>query len=462
MRLRLPAAPDLAALLRWCRDLGAFVRYTAGRFWYDKCTEAASALTYTTLLSLVPLTTITLGILSAFPAFREIENQASQLIFSSLVPQVGEIVREHLEGFTGQAGQLTGFGIIGLMITSVMLLSTIETAFNDIWRVRESRSLLLRLLSSWAILTMTPPLFAASLSFTTQIFASADIETQFPLWRRVAGSLPGLFEFIGFTLLYRVIPNRTVRSRDALTGAAVAALLFELSKTGFVLYLTAFPSYQTIYGALATIPIFLVWLWLAWSIVLLGALIAAALPDWRGATLIGRSIDNLPAAQRLTICCAVLHELAVASRLGTAVGRRTLYARLGIGSSLVEGALDTLRQSRFIERTADDRWLLSRDLGTATLYDLAKALGLTVRAAVDGQSVPIGSGEALWQSRLSDLLAQVDQSQREVLCLTLAALLSDQPDPPAAEGADAAAPGQVGAKSGEAVAVTPLKREQRR
>ncbi len=421
-------AEQARGVIDWLRDLAAFARYAVVRFWNDNCMEAAAALTYTSLLSLVPLTTITVGILSAFPAFRQIQSDAQELIFESLVPQVGAVVLDYIDGFANQAGQLTAFGIIGLMITSVLLLATIEGSFNAIWRVRESRPWLIRLLSAWAVLTMTPPLFMASLSLTTQIFANAAIETRFPFWTRVVGMMPLTFEFFGFALLYRIIPNRMVRGTDALIGAAVAAVLFEVSKTGFALYLATFPIYQTIYGALATFPTFLVWLWLGWSIVLLGAVVAAALPDWRSGELTGRGIDSLPPAQRLLVCCTVLHELMLASRMGIALRRRTIYRRMHVGSSLVESALDSLRRGRFVERTTDDKWLLSRDLTTTTLYDLAKALSLTLRGTTEGRPVTIGSGELDWQIHLSDLFTRLDHLQRDMLSLPLAEVIAGRPD----------------------------------
>ncbi|HET8728899.1 MAG TPA: YihY family inner membrane protein, partial [Alphaproteobacteria bacterium] len=241
------------------RDLATFTGYTVERFGRDRCTQAAAALSYTSLLSVVPLTTITVGIISAFPAFEDLQVGFREIIFNNLVPQVGAAVLDNLQGFAANAGRLTGFGIVGLIVTAVLLLSTIEGAFNNIWRVTENRPLLVRLLSFWAILTLTPILAVTSLSLTTQLFRGTGVGAG--AVRPFLQVLPFAFEFIGFMALYWLIPNRAVRAADAAIGAAVAAILFEIAKAGFAVYLGAVPVYQTIYGAIATIPIFLIWLY---------------------------------------------------------------------------------------------------------------------------------------------------------------------------------------------------------
>lgn len=417
----------LQRLRRTAGEAGTVLRIAAQRFWDDNCFQTASALAYTSLIAMVPLTTILLGILSAFPAFQEVRQNATELIFETLVPQVGQTVLDYLESFAAAAGQLTTFGVIGLMITSVLLLSTIESSFNHIWRVREARPLPLRVLSFWAVLTMTPLLFGASLSLTNQIISRTDLGGDGEGWRLFVGVLPAVFEFVGFTLIYWLIPNRWVRLRDAAVGGAVAAVLFEISKTGFAMYLTAYPIYQTIYGAVSTIPIFLLWLYLGWTIVLVGAVIAASLPDWRSDKLLGAGPEGLLPAQRILIACGVLHELMTASRLGIGIRHRTLMRRLPIGGTLLEGTLDQLRQARFIARTADDKWLLSRDLSVATLYDLAKSMGIGLRGSAHATIGGVKGLSGDWQGRVTATLEATEQENREVMGPTLASLLEDEP-----------------------------------
>lgn len=407
-------------------ESGRFLGYAARRFSEDRCPQAAAALTYTSLLALVPLMTITIGVVSAFPAFRDIEANAQQLIFDNLVPQVGTAVEEYLERFVANAGRLTSVGLVGLVVTAVLLLATIEGAFNGIWRVRESRPWLMRLLSFWAILTLTPVMFAASVSITSQFVRESDLGVQVLSFKPFLGLLPGVFEFVGFSALYWIIPNRPVQPRDALAGGLVAAIFFEISKAGFAAYLKAFPVYETIYGAVSTVPIFLVWLYVAWSIMLIGALIAAALPDWRAGRLFGGDIGTMTPAQRAMFGFAVLRELSIAARSGVGLKRRKLLRRLPVQVAILEDMLARLREAKFVERTANDRWLLSRDPSSATLHDLLTALEVGLRGAEGAVS-----GHPAHERRVETLLKAAEDGQQQALDIPLADLFAEEDEPPA-------------------------------
>lgn len=418
-----PARPLSA--WRVIAESGRFLGYAARRFSHDRCTQAAAALTYTSLLALVPLMTIAFAVISAFPAFQDIEANAQKLIFDNLVPQVGTAVQDYLERFAANAGRLTSVGLVGLVVTAILLLATIEGAFNAIWRVRESRPWLVRLLSFWAILTLTPVMFAVSVSITSQFVRGSDIGSQVLSFQPFVGLLPGVFEFVGFTALYWIIPNRPVQARDAATGGLVAAVFFELSKGGFALYLTAFPVYETIYGAVSTVPIFLVWLYVAWSIVLIGALVAAALPDWRADRLFGGEAGAMTPAQRVMLGFAIMRELSVASRSGVGLKRRALLRRLPVQVAILEDMLARLRHAQFVERTANDRWLLSRDPSSATLHDLLSALEIGLRGA--GGAVP---GHPAHERRVEELLKAAEDGQRQALDVPLAELFVEADEPP--------------------------------
>lgn len=406
----------VTAVAELLRDTPRFTWFALKRFWGDRCPQAAAALTYTALLALVPLTTITVGILSAFPAFDEVMGRAQTFAFDNFVPQVGQVVQEHLEGFADNAGRLTTLGVLALLVTAVLLLATIEAAFNNIWRVRESRPWLVRLLSFWAILTLTPLLFGASISITNQLFSQTEFQGNLRLWEHTLGAFPLLFQWVGFSALYWIIPNRPIRGGDAILGGAVAAILLEMSKSVFAYYLSAFPAYQTIYGALATVPTFLVWLYLAWSMILFGAVVAAALPDWRGGKLLGGAKDIHLPARHLAVGMAVLRELAVAARNGTTVRRRKLLRHVPVGTVAMDATLGRLRAGRFIERAANDKWLLCRDLSRTSLYDLAELFGAGLVGQFDGTAHLKGSEQAAMMA----LLAEVDANHREVLGRPLA------------------------------------------
>jgi len=365
-------------------DAGQFCYYAGRKFYFDNYFNTAAAMTYTSLLALVPLMTIVFAIFSAFPAFSRLRSQVQDLLFDNLVPQVGAAVREYLDRFMENAGQSTAFGVIGLAISAVLLLSTIEGAFSSIWRISEPRPRIIRFLAFWAILTLAPLLFGAGLSLSSVPFLSNVLsrlhQATAPLGH-FSVAVPGLFEFCGFTLLYVIVPSRSVRWPDACWGGAAAAGLLEMSKAGFVWYMQSFPAYETIYGALSTIPIFLLWLYIAWCTVLIGAVVTATLPEWRAGKLIAHGPGELLPAPRLAVALAVLHELMYASRNGGGVRRRTLSDRIPVGSVVIEGILEQLRDADWADRTTRNAWVVTRDLAEVTLYDLQEAMGIGMRGA---------------------------------------------------------------------------------
>jgi membrane protein len=260
--------------------LWRFIRQVACHFGEDRCGRVAGALAFASILSLVPLTVVALGIFSVFPVFQTWMAAIQDFVYGNFVPASGEAVQKYIEQFTHTTGRLTIFSLLFLAMTSIMVMVTIEQAFNDIWRVRLRRKLLHRFLTYWAILTLTPLLIGASLSLTSQLFALPLFGGQGVL-RGVRGvvlqSLPISFEMLAFLLLYTLVPNVPVKWRHALVGSVCAALFFETAKHGFAYYVTQVPTYQTIYGTLAALPIFLIWIYLSWLVILLGAVVAANL-----------------------------------------------------------------------------------------------------------------------------------------------------------------------------------------
>ncbi|MEI6559760.1 MAG: YihY family inner membrane protein [Rhodospirillaceae bacterium] len=417
------AGDAVAALV----DATHFCYYAAKRFYFDNFFNTAAAMAYTSLLALVPFMTIVFTIFSAFPAFSRLRSQLQAMMFDTLVPQVGDAVSEYLNRFMENAGQSTAFGVIGLAVSAVLLLSTIESAFGEIWRVTEPRPRAIRFLSFWALLTLAPLLFGASMSLTSvPLFSEAFDrlhQATAPL-SRFSTLVPGALEFLGFSLLYVVVPNRSVRWADACWGGVAAAALLELSKAGFVWYLRSFPAYQTIYGALSVVPIFLLWLYVAWCTVLIGAVVTACLPEWRAGKLIAHGPGELLPAPRLAVALSVLHELMHASRAGGGVRRRVLVDRIPVGSVVIEGILEQLRDVDWVDRTTRNTWVVTRDLGEVTLYDLQEAMGIGMRGSVRD----VEELEAPWVARCAALLDLADAGYREVLNITLKDLLSDAPD----------------------------------
>src|SRR6516165_107454 len=245
---------------------GGFVFYVLRRFSADGCFAAAGALSYTTLVSLVPLAVIALGSLSAFPIFAPVRTELLALLFRNFVPSVGEQAAFWFRNFADSATRTTAIGFAGILVTGVLLLVTVEDQLNLIWRVSRARPWGQRVLAYWTVITLGPLLVGVSLTLSTYFevvarrtgFGEAAI-----LWLRdgwlhwFARTVPALLELLALTLLYWLIPNCAVRGRDSALGALSATSAIEILKVGFSFYIAAGSYYQTVYGALAAIPIFL-------------------------------------------------------------------------------------------------------------------------------------------------------------------------------------------------------------
>lgn len=260
-----------------------FVRRVAQRFHEDRCTRVAGALSFTSFLALVPFTAVAFAILSVFPVFQSWVAAINRFIYVNFVPASGEVVQQYLGEFAARAGGLTAFGLLFLVVASILLFATIEDAFNDIWRVAGRRRPMQRFVTYWAILTIGPILIGAGVSLTAYVAGMSVIVKNGWFSDTVLLVIPFLFELIAFILLYTIVPNVNVKRRHALIGATVATLLFEMAKRGFVFFVDNFASYHLVYGAVAALPVFLTWVYLSWLVTLLGAVVVASLPRWRDA-----------------------------------------------------------------------------------------------------------------------------------------------------------------------------------
>jgi len=265
-----------------------FIVHVARRYQRDRASSMAASLSYTSLLALVPLLAIALAVLAAFPAFADTRATIERWIFANFVPAVGQAVEQQISTFIANAGGLSAIGLIGLIISAVTLLLTVETELNVVFRVAEPRGLMARLLVYWTLLTLGPLLLGASLSIEGALIALdsgaailASSVLAGPILAAVAVPLPTLLSIAAISLLLAQAPNRPVRWHDALAGGTVAGLLFALLRWGFAVYIAHAHAYTTLYGAAAVVPIFLVWMFLSWATVLIGAEVTAALPEWR-------------------------------------------------------------------------------------------------------------------------------------------------------------------------------------
>ena len=251
------------------------------RFREDRLGVTASSLTYTTVLALVPLFAVALSIFTAFPLFGQFQRGLEDWLITNLVPRsIAEPVLGYLTQFAGKASQLGSVSVVFLLITSLALMNTVDHTLQGIWRVRRQRSLGQRILIYWAALTLAPLVLGGSVAITSYLVtASRGVVDRLPLG---LSFLLDLLQFVmmagGMTLLYRFVPATWVRWSHALAGGVFVALALALARWGLTAYLARIPTYSLIYGAFATVPILLLWTYIAWLIVLLGAVVAAYLP----------------------------------------------------------------------------------------------------------------------------------------------------------------------------------------
>lgn len=350
--------------------LRAFGRHLWRHFREDRCFEAAGVLSYTTLLALVPLMAVMFGVISAFPVFDRWATELQNYIFSNFVPATGDVVRDYLDQFVARTGQLTGAGTVFLIITAILLMASIEKSLNRIWRVQTPRHPGSRLLVYWSVLTLGPLLMGASLAMTSYLTALPLLGLEVVrgwLQGLVLDLAPFLVALAAFALIFIVVPNRRVRWRHALMGALISALLFEIAKTGFVWYVTRFPTYERLYGALAAVPLFLVWIYISWVVVLLGASVAAALTTFR----YRRAPWRWNPRHELLLALRLLGHFWQAQRRGQSLSSSKLLAREPAATDAqIQRLLSAMRQARLVQNDTDGDWFLSADLDNVTLADL--------------------------------------------------------------------------------------------
>ena len=276
--------PSLEALLV---DLSHFPwRDTAltlhQRFREDRMGLTASSLTFTTSIALVPFFTVALAVFTAFPMFSTLQEALQAWLVKSLIPDnIARQVLGYLTQFSGQASKLGGAGLAVLLVTAIALILTIDRTLNAIWRVRKPRPLAQRVLIYWAAITLGPLVLAASLAVTSYVVsASSGLVGALPISVRFMLDVAQFFLVVsGMAALYRYVPNTYVKWSHAFVGGLFVASGIEIGKKILSLYLSAVPTYSMVYGAFAALPILLVWIYVSWVIVLMGAVITAYLPS---------------------------------------------------------------------------------------------------------------------------------------------------------------------------------------
>lgn len=396
------------------RDL---FRFAARRLGEDRLPQVAGSLTFTTILSLVPMLTIALALFTAFPLFSTFRASLEAYFVENLMPRgVANTIVGYLNQFASKSARLSALGAVALILTSVLTMSTIESVFNQIWRVKKSRPLLQRVLVYWAIVTLGPLLIGVSISVTSYLSTATGGAVKSLPWLGAGfyAMVSLMFSTAAYTLLYSTVPNQTVDWRDALAGGVVAGICVEISKRLFAVYIMKFPTYTMVYGAVAALPIFLLWVYMMWMITLMGALLTAALPVvryerwWHVSSPGAEFIDAVKLLKFLHAARVGVESAVVAMdevRRSTHLGLGELQHLLGQMAEagwVASVKPETSRKAAWNRRITDDmdRWTLVANPGALRLAQVYKlfvfdpaalqqagedgALAVRVGAAIDG------------------------------------------------------------------------------
>lgn len=384
------------------QNLQTFTRYVLTRFKHDRCVQIAASLTFTTLLSLVPLITIALTMFSAFPVFDDFSTQIKNYLLGNLMPETaGKVIAHYTEQFAESAGRLGVFGVVFLLVTAMVMMMTIDQAFNIIWRVIRPRKLIKRFVVYWVVLTMAPLLVGASLSLTSWLVGlSMGYAKHIPVFGvGMLKTLPVLFTTLAFVVLFRLMPNRYVPVTHALIGGVVAAVLFETMNRVFGLYISHFPTYKLVYGAFASVPIFLMWVYFSWLTILLGAVVAASLSHWRTP-----EAEYLPSVVKMLDALRVLQIMSDGMNSGVVVTLPALSRKLHVGFFTLEEIMERLVSANLVRKAEGQGWLMIRDASHIRATELLHLFVL------DRSSLLAEQGDEPMKQWLANCAAQLEKN----------------------------------------------------
>ena len=340
----------------------------------DRGLQTAGSLTFTTLLALVPLITVALALSSAFPGFGDAIDALGRFIAGQLLPEGSARVTREFGVFAQSAARVTTVGLVFLAVVALMLMLTVDEVLNRIFRVQRRRPLAQRLVVYWAMLTLGPVLIGTSLSITSFLVGSSlGMLDLGGLAKTALSTLTFVFTCAALTMLYLVVPFRRIEARHAVAGGVAAGIIFEAAKRGFALFVAEFPTYTLVYGAFAAVPIFLIWLYLSWVVVLFGATLTAMLPAWRAA----HALRTDAPGHALFDALAVLRVLA---RARGALGVGMIAAQAGLTPERCERVLERCATLGWAARSERESWLLARGAGAIRVADVVGAFAIDVGA----------------------------------------------------------------------------------
>ena len=393
-----------------------FALFVIRRFEADRCRDQAASLTYTTLFAVVPMLTVFLVIISSIKALEPARQQLQQLIYSHFLPRTTIAFDKAFNAFTDKSSNLTVIGILFLFVTTVMMLSSIETVFNRIWRVQETRGGIIGFMRYWTIISLGPILLGsafaisstvASLNVLSNNFAGYEVNGEFILW-----GISFVLTILGFFILNWTIPNRSVPIKAALIAGTFSAVVFELLKNLFGVIMSNFTSYEIVYGAFAAIPIFLLWIFLSWNIVLLGVEISYGLTAFNS----GKEQKRHPVIMLLD----VLELFYRKQQIGETVSDEEALLVLGrdeIGRW--PSYVVMLEKQNLVKRTDDDKYILARNLAQVDFWSFYKQLPYPLPRSKDVANI---RPDDEWIQRLGPALVESDDYLAAKLSIPLSAI----------------------------------------
>lgn len=414
MEMDVSEVASLPALKRHTFGLLRFFWRVINRFVEDKCIQRASALGYASLLAIVPLVALGFSIFSSFQAFDVVAGNVRNLLLDSLLPTSQLAVQDYLGQVADKATALSIFGILGLLFTATALLNTMEEAFNYIWRISRARSWLSKFITFWSVLTLSPILIGASITITSYFIAlpvirdvaeGAGVISQFPFL------LPWIISSTAMTALYMVLPNTSVPFRYAVIGGLVSGALFELTKLGFAFYVTELANYEKLYGALGTLPVFLIWLYLIWVVVLIGAEVVFCLQHPEQSHKQGLYFLR-PGIQKF-YSHLILLRAAQAMHTGKSLHLRELVSETSIPDNILQELMDRLCDQSLLKQVVSNdpqgAWVLGMDADTLSLNSIHLTLTpCPMEVPEEWQQSPIGR-------TLSGIYFRMGREQDELL-----------------------------------------------
>ncbi|WP_151824362.1 YihY family inner membrane protein [Acinetobacter bereziniae] len=397
-----------------------FILFVIRRFEADRCRDQAGSLTYTTLFAVVPMLTVFLVIISSIKALEPARQQLQQMIYSNFLPKTSIAFDKAFNVFTENSSNLTVIGVLFLFITTVLMLTSIESVFNRIWRVKETRNGIIGFMRYWTIISLGPILLGSAFVISSTLASMNVLSNNFAGYEVDGTALFAVISFalttLGFFILYWTIPNRSVPIKAAAIAGVFGAVAFELLKNLFGFVMTNFTSYTLVYGAFAAVPIFLLWIFLSWNIVLLGVEISYALTAFHTGKVQTRHpvlmmLDILELFYKKQKTGQVVTDTEALDILGRGeIGRWPLYVQL-------------LEKQNLVKRTDNNEYVLVRNLDEIDFWSFYTSLPYTLPRRKDVEHV---HDDDVWMKHIGPTLIESDEYLAAKLSIPLSTILDDK------------------------------------